>query len=211
MDQRFEWVTSGRSRGPDAVCDRDLSFDSHAAVTPSLGSIVPGWLLVIPKFRVLSYAQVPEPDRRAILGIVREFENALTGLAPNMFVLEHGPRSAATTMGCGVDQAHLHLIPAPFDLIAGVLADSPGVVWKRANSEHPWAEIPLDLEYYLMSGRRDTFIGYPRKAESQFFRQRIARLSGMSTAWDYRECPHYDNAHRTLEYFGVDADNRRAA
>lgn len=211
MEQRFEWVTAGRDRGPDAVCDRDLFADLRAAVTPSLGSIVPGWLLVVPRVRALSYARIPEGDRRAILGTARRLEGIVVGFAQNTFVLEHGARSADTLMGCGVDQAHLHVIPAHFDLVTDVLAYSPGVTWEPADVEDPWAAIPRGAEYYLMSGKHGTVIGYPSTVESQFFRRRIAQLSGKPTAWDYREWPHYDNAHRTLEYFGVDTGDRRAA
>src|SRR5690348_7179523 len=106
MEQRFDWAIAGQERGPDAVCDRALFVDSRAVITPSLGSIVPGWLLVIPRRRVLSYVAVRVSDRIGILRTSRDFANNLIKFAPNVFVLEHGPRATATMMGCGVDQAH---------------------------------------------------------------------------------------------------------
>ena len=38
-----------------------------------------------------------------------------------IFVMfEHGPQRLCSTVGCGVDYAHLHIVPTNFDLKTGI-------------------------------------------------------------------------------------------
>src|SRR5258708_2153983 len=85
MFTRFSWVTLGCRQGPHPICDRDLLDDPLAAVVPTLGSLVPGWLLVVPKTESLAFAGLSGPTRRDILILARnlaaEVKATLSGAA----------------------------------------------------------------------------------------------------------------------------------
>src|SRR5262249_38676442 len=130
MSSRFDWVTSGLERGPHPICDRNLHDHPLAAVLPSLGSLVPGWLLVVPRVEALTIRDLPAHERAELLSLARAMAGAGMGIQP--YVFEHGPSKASTSMGCGVDQAHLHTVGLNRDLLSAALHDD-SVTWMTAS------------------------------------------------------------------------------
>src|SRR3954469_4672155 len=86
-------------------------FESKSFIAvPSVGALVPGWLLVVPRLEILSFVQLS----RALFPEFEEFvaEVAKT-LEPNygpVSLFEHGASKKTSAVGCGVDYAHLHLV-----------------------------------------------------------------------------------------------------
>ncbi len=210
MFTRFSWVTLGCRQGPHPICDRDLLDDPLAAVVPTLGSLVPGWLLVVPKTESLAFAGLSGPTRRDILILARNLAAEVKAFGRNSFILEHGPSSPASVVGCGVDQAHLHIVPLDANLSAAALADS-SVRWTPADPQDPWDGCLPGQQYYLICGSDGSYMGSPRVAQSQYFRRKIAQIVGMPDAWDYREWPCHENVQRTIEHFAGAERQRRAA
>src|SRR6185503_1320171 len=73
-------------------------------------------------------------------GEMKEFKNFLCSILTQCYgavgAFEHGPSAASRTVGCGVDHAHLHLVPLQFDLAAAVSPFLPnGGIWKSAGLE----------------------------------------------------------------------------
>lgn len=200
MKRRFDWLLSGQPYGPDPVCDIDLCRDSNLGVVPTLGALVPGWVLVIPRFPALSVDSLPPPIRQSVLGAVAALTPRLRTLGPHVYIFEHGPRDLGTQLGCGVDQAHVHVVPGAFDLFT-CLSD-PEVSWTAVSSVDPWATSDPERDYYLLGRAGEFYLGTPRRRVPQYFRRKIAVELGRSYAWDYREWPCYDNARRTLKHFG---------
>src|SRR5271166_1295064 len=67
---RFHWVTNGDSRGPLTVFDEPVASTADAVAVPSLGSVVPGWTLLIPRRVAASFAAL-KPGERCALGDLR--------------------------------------------------------------------------------------------------------------------------------------------
>ena len=49
-------------------------------------------------------------------------------------MFEHGAAAKASAVGCGVDHAHLHLVPVECDLQSGAQQIAPNVRWSRVGS-----------------------------------------------------------------------------
>jgi len=209
MSARFGWVTAGCSRGPHPACDQDLFNYPLAAVVPTLGSLVPGWLLIVPRTKSLAFGGLSRQHRQDILGLARGLAIEVQVFGRNSFILEHGPSKPRSAVGCGVDQSHLHVVPMDGDLLSSALADK-SVHWIAVNMEDPWSKCPQDQEYLLICRDDQCYVGLPQVAQSQYFRRKIAHICGAPDAWDYREWPCYENAQRTIEYFAA-ARQRRAA
>lgn len=92
----------------EGVCPRpsydEVLLETHGcAVTPTLGSILRNWLLVIPRSPAINFARwqaatgvQPCDPIQAIL--------AKHGIASNRVIwFEHGPSEGGTDVGCGVD------------------------------------------------------------------------------------------------------------
>ncbi|MEK9279822.1 MULTISPECIES: hypothetical protein [unclassified Bradyrhizobium] len=203
MRSRFDWIIQGQTVGPDLKCDVDLLPGGPFAVVPSLGSLCPGWVLAIPRKPLLSIRQLPTNERTAFLRSCEAVADSLSGFNPNVHYFEHGPSTRKSVVGCGVDQAHLHIVPTPLKLLEFVLADK-SVGWTEVDSVDPWATVRPDAEYYLIATSTTAYVGIPTKPESQYFRKHLAALSGIPNRWNYREWPHYEHIERTVDCFAIE-------
>jgi len=206
MERRFEWLLSGKESGPDPYVDIDLWNDRSVGVVPTRGSLVAGWLLVIPRVPVLCIAALQPSERKVVLEAGVTAATQVRDLGKHIYFFEHGTFRAGTNLGCGVDQAHLHVVPGNFDLFSCLLDRT--VAWAAVSADDPWDGAEDD--YYLIGRAGLWYRGTPRERVSQYFRRRIAAETGQAHAWDYREWPHYDKVRRTLEHFSGFAGGSRA-
>jgi ATP adenylyltransferase len=203
MQNRFDWVVRGDATGPDPKSDIDLFHGQSVAVVPSLGSIYPGWLLAIPRQRLLSLRQLRTDERANLLRLCKGVGKQLSAFSSQVFYLEHGPAMEESQVGCGVDQAHLHLVPTEHQLLDDVLADD-SVRWSEVDNADPWAVIPPKTEYYMISNLKKSYVGFPLEPRSQYFRKKLAALNGTPDEWDYRKWPHYEHIERTIDGFAIE-------
>ncbi len=205
MRRRFDWIVQGRATGPNPRCDIDLVQGGPIAVVPSLGSLFPGWLLAIPRKKLLSLRELGEVERGDFLTFCEAVGQSLSRFSSQVYYLEHGPAFEQSKVGCGLDQAHLHLVPTSQPLLESVLNDD-GVDWVETSRTDPWAGVPAGVEYYLIScsSSAKSYVGLPREPQSQYFRRNLAALTGRPDEWDYREWPHYEHIQRTIDHFTAD-------
>jgi diadenosine tetraphosphate (Ap4A) HIT family hydrolase len=205
MGRRFQWILDGQANGPDPHCDVALLTSADGVVIPSVGSLVPGWSLIVPRQPALSYTDLDKGLRKRLreLADVAAERVRIFG-SPAFF--EHGSVAPASVVGCGVDQAHLHVVPLGFDLIEKAQRDS-SVAWTSVPVSDPWECVPQGEEYYLVMSANHALIGKPTRPESQYFRKQIAAGIGHAEQWDYKGWPNYGNAARTIDCFQL----RRAA
>src|SRR3569833_660334 len=124
--KRFDWIAAGLEVGPDALSDVPVLSTSAAVVLPTLGSIVPNWVLVVPRMCAGSISALPEEARKSLLTLGDTA--ARTMRSQNAVFFEHGPGRDGGVVGCGVDQAHLHVVSTEFEFTKSALAD-PTVEW----------------------------------------------------------------------------------
>ncbi len=204
---RFEWVTQGTRRGPSDLFDVPLYADGAAVVVPSVGSLVPGWTLIVPTKPAPNLATLTRSERQSLelarSAVRMRLEGAFEG---QIYEFEHGARTYGDTMGCGVDQAHLHLVPLPFDLLSA--SDALDCFETRrftGDDSDPWNCIPADVDYWLVRDTQsgDGVIAFPRVPESQALRRLIARQLG-SSEWDYKISSFPINATITRRVFSME-------
>ena len=123
-------------------------------------------------------------ERECLQELIAVVQPRLNCLGRDIFYFEHGsvPGSPAS---CGVDQAHLHVAPRPFDLIEAA-TQRRDVAWK-ATSCRPYSLSIRQHEYLFVSdsyGR--SMIGTAKAPSSQWFRRLIAAETDQNELWDYR-------------------------
>lgn len=186
---------------PPELWNKPVLETEHFIVLPSLGSLVPGWVLVIPKEHYLCIGALPQ-------GLVPEFQwvkGKTAELIATQFgepcIFEHGPSSAGLKVGCSVDHAHLHVVPFSGDLARLVTSFMPdGAGWRPADVQacvnaYRAGENYLYFEQPLGSG----FISIHPAFGSQVFRRAIALQLGKPHEFDWRQYPNHSTIQATVE------------
>ncbi len=198
---RFGWITSADSSCPRPVFDREVAATEHFVVLPTLGSLVPGWLLVVPRRVMPNLSYLSERERDGLAKLTRLLSDQARAFAATIFYFEHGGL-AGSPISCGVDQAHLHIVPLPFDLIDAAKTRRD-VIWHETPLTMLAAPELADREYLLLGSEgRPTLLGTPLHPSSQWFRRLIASQLGRAEEWDYRQYPALDVMDVTVNYFG---------
>lgn len=177
-------------------------FESHNFVAvPSIGALVEGWILLVPKRHFLSFGAVPD----CLLEEMKEFKSFLCSALNECYgavvAFEHGPSAASRTVGCGVDHAHLHLVPLEFDLAAAVSPFLPNdASWKSAEVEacqdaYDRGDDYLYLEQPIGKGRIVTHENFG----SQLFRRAIAAETCVPDQYNWREHEQLSTVLATIQ------------
>jgi len=199
---RFAWITDERVPSSGAVWDREILRTDRFVALPSVGSLVAGWTLVVPRRPMLNLSLMSSVERSELAAISDQIADKLGSTGHEVYFFEHGSRSRGSLTGCGVDQAHLHIVPLPFDLIAAATARvGKGIAWKEGHeATSPLDALPRNGEYVAIwsnQNRRAT-IGVVEEPVSQWLRRVIADELGIGEEWNYRIHPQESRILETL-------------
>ena len=168
---------------------------------PSIGALVEGWLLLVPKRHFVSLGALPD----SMFSEMQDFKELLCSVLMASYgrvcAFEHGPSADRRAVGCGVDHAHLHLVPIHFDLLAEVTPLLPTTIrWQPADIRdckpiYRRGEDYLYLEQPIGSGRLATH----QRFGSQLFRRAIASHLGVPKKYNWREYDQRPNVMATVD------------
>jgi len=196
MTDRFRWL-HGDSQPGVAPWDIDLTPSRRFATVPSRGAIVEGWLLTLPRKKVINIAARPLNERRSLIAQAFDTAQIVGNPERQTTFFEHGPVETGTPTGCGLDHAHLHSVPLAFDLLAELPIE---MGWQRVDPSDPWRT--LGDRDYLVVGRNDNWMACePEVPVSQFFRRQIAISSTGGYGWDHNYHFWPENVRRTVDLF----------
>lgn len=198
---RFQSILDG-SVPPERTWDRPLYSSPSFVAVPSLGALVPGWLLIVPRRAVLNLRDLTPDEWKEFDDFVLQVSEKLKAFNNPIYQFEHGSIERGSLMGCGADQAHLHLVPLDFDLLrVAKLAGGSDMEWERVTAPKSIGEsLPSAGEYIAIRDPRtsDCLVGASRKPQSQWVRRVIAKQIGDETAWDYKTNPQHRILSETL-------------
>ena len=156
----------------------------------SVGAIVKGWSLVFPRKRAFSFSSMLSDP--ALTSFVKRIRTIVAAEYGNCWVFEHGSAACGSATGCGVDYAHLHLVPLSFSLCDASRAYDPLLKWdtmQLCNVEN----FVAGREYLLCSTSDQAVelttvqVALPATPTSQFFRRVVASAVGCPNEFDYRK------------------------
>lgn len=170
-------------------------------VLPSLGSLVEGWLLLIPKKHFICMGALPDSLIDEMEEIKQFLWVYLQQTYGSVLAFEHGPSKSNLKVGCGVDHAHLHFVPVDVDLI---LAASPflpqDLHWSEAGLEECRDAFTQGKDYlYVEQSIGVGSIITSQEFGSQLFRRAIAANMGVLKQFNWREHPQYSNILATID------------
>lgn len=195
---KFHWLFLRDMDTKRPSHDTPILETQNYVVLPSLGSIVPGWLLVVPKFPVSRIADIEPETRKEFEDLVLKARNVVEKrYNNNVYLFEHGGYRGSP-ISCGVDQAHLHIVPLPFDLLS-VAKCARKDEWISSEQEKMPYEFCGEEEYLYTSSKEGTLYGAVPKPESQWFRKLIASHIGCPEMWDYKKHSFSQNIKETIK------------
>jgi ATP adenylyltransferase len=169
-------------------------FESDSFVAlPTVGALVEGWLLVVPRSYHLSFAELSSAMFSELDLFLKEVVAVLESTYGSVCAFEHGPVEAESAVGCGVDQAHLHLVPTQIDIRSAAQLIAPSVAWSKVDSLQALREnVAVRRNPYWFVQQRygvsDCYIGECLYGEppSQLFRRALATKLGCPEAFDWK-------------------------
>lgn len=187
--------------GLEKLWNRPLLESPNFVVLPSLGALVEGWLLLLPRDHVLCMGALSEKLAAEMQEVKRLIYLTLQQAYDNIWAFEHGPSRENTSLGCGVDHAHLHLVPVEFDLQNAVTPFLPcGVTWSEGSLEECRDAFVRGEDYlYLQRPNNMGCIATHPGFGSQLFRRAIAQEVGRPHEFDWRKYPQLPNVTLTAE------------
>jgi ATP adenylyltransferase len=194
--------------------DQLLMETSEWVVAPTLGAIVPQWLIAVPRHAALNYKSWQRTTGQNPAAIVARVGEHL-GLSKEQLIwFEHGPRDVGTAIGCGVDYAHLHILfdlAFSFDALIGQVRTAAALSWRSCTPDVAYAQLTGDNSYLVLSsGDRTIFAEDVDAIGSQFLRRMIAATAGVGDDWDYKRHPHHENIALTVSAFRARAHSETA-
>src|SRR5271165_2732369 len=164
---------------------RRIAFETPSfVVMPSLGQIVLGYLLVVPKVHFVAIADMPHHTLVELEELRAKLLARLSAHYGAFLFFEHGTRTK-NCGGCGITHAHLHAVPFP------ATADPI----RRLKDQWTYhsirqfldlKDIPMGSSYlYYESVTNDRFAFYPEAISSQYVRRLLADALN-SQDWDWR-------------------------
>jgi ATP adenylyltransferase len=194
-------LCSGMSAGDmTEFWNRPLIETTNFVVLPSLGALVEGWVLIVPRDHLVAIAALPDELLGELILLKSEIYNLTERIYGTACIFEHGPATENRLVGCGVDHAHLHIAPVAFDLaeaVSGFLP--PAAEWREATHEecrdvHGHGLDYLYVEQQLGSGQ----MSMHREFGSQLFRKAIAAHLGIADQFSWRSHPQIENVVATI-------------
>jgi ATP adenylyltransferase len=192
---------------PRAPWDRPLFESENLVAVPSLGSLVEGWLLIVPRAHFISTGSFDRSLERELAAFKREIWARLETVYGEVCAFEHGPYAPRRQAGCGVDHAHVHLVPLSFDLAKAALPFlSTDADWTRASWSDCSRAIEREVDYLFVEqplgvGR----IAVADRFGSQILRKAIATAIGKPREFDWREYPQQHVIDSTISRLSVAA------
>lgn len=178
--------------------NQQLMESPNFVVLPSVGAMVEGWLLIIPKDHYLSAAAMPYVLVEELHELKDDVAHILAPLFGSIVAFEHGPSRPSCEIGCGVDHAHLHLVPFAGDLELLTRPQLPeDSVWEIISPADVTTFRDLDYLYFeqpLGSARITAGLNYG----SQVFRRAVAGFMHRTDEYNWREFPEYERVFSTI-------------
>ncbi|NEA36093.1 HIT domain-containing protein [Streptomyces sp. SID13031] len=169
-------------------------------ILPSVGSLVAGWLLVVPTRHVVALAELSASERIEFMATTSTVRDKVRQQFGPTVSFEHGPATEKRSAGCGVDHAHLHIVPTRAALLGIDSATGYQPSWTEA--EWPWdaaAAHEAGLDYLYFSDQSDhALVSVGEDIPSQFFRRLIAKDLGHDR-WDWKLHQQEDVYAETVE------------
>ena len=179
--------------------DSPFASNDEFMAMASIGALVEGWCLIIPKTHEVSMKNFYSSP--CFTPFVNDIISKLSKRYGRLIAFEHGANREGSITACGTNHAHLHLVPFAESLLPDLKTTS--LYWQRCHPSEICCRAGQNEYLFYCDINNQNWNeqqGYLHVLEfpiSQFFRKIIASRKGKSEVSDYKIFPHLDVAIRT--------------
>ena len=173
-------------------CFSSLCYKSTRKVLlPSASPLTAGHLLVVPRSHVGSVLSLHDTDKHDFLNVLSFAQDTIASqyCGQSVYLFEHGVGTDAPSANCGIDHAHLHVLPLSDLLVsqvsAAVLERYPASASTSIHKVLAPAHATND-SYLLFGSPTELYFVQPAKVPSQFMRRALASEL-QRRSWDWRD------------------------
>jgi diadenosine tetraphosphate (Ap4A) HIT family hydrolase len=205
IEGRDEHNLLRRLLGPGVGTSYLLAETENFVLIPGVGSLMPGYMLAVPRRHVLSFGHLPLRHAAELDGLLERAERWIQRLhGRGTLMFEHGPASFVERGGSCTDHAHLHVVPSPpgVDLLPGMERDFDvrpgGGVLETTHAQITSGRGPY---LFLRQPSGSSYVCDAPKAMSQHLRRDLVAQCGMEGEWDWEVFPGTDQIRETIRSF----------
>lgn len=180
------------------LADEPINCNDEFFLLPTIGPMVEGWSLIIPKEH--SYSMRKYFNTESFKDYVNQVIHALKEkYQMQIIVFEHGATNYGSLTACGTNHAHLHILPFQDSLLDLMKADRE---WQQC-SIVDIDNIVGNNEYLLYSELKNNimdstfFVSIVTDPESQYFRKLISQKLESPESYDYKTNLNIELANKT--------------
>ncbi len=190
----------------DIFYNAPLFETENFKVIPSLGSLIPGWLMIVPKEYYISMGAIMNSNLyHELRNLMVQIKLIVKNTYGDSIIFEHGPAEIKSSVGCTVDYAHIHIVPIAIDLIEYSKKHTKQEInWKEVVGIDEASKYYDKKEPYLFVSNAEgkNFIGTSDHIPSQLFRKTIASYLGIEEMYDWKKFAFTENINHTIESLG---------
>ncbi len=193
--------------------DTILYESKHFVSVPTKSPIIEGWLLIIPKKHYLSLADLPLTLLKDLEDFTAFVRSQVEKHYGSCIIVEQGPLKSGESTGCGVDHAHLHLIPLENNDIRCKINQSLGTCeenWLEDISLTSLHHIRTEQNqsyFYLVDKKRKSIL-FRKTFPRQLLRKVITLNSPHENRYDWREFDFDENLQNTILTFRSEKNSK---
>lgn len=201
MDLRGEAVTDWSG----SPFDRVLRRGPGVVLAPTVGTIVPGYLLAVTIAHRFNFGELGADELRDEVEpwLLCQLADLRSRFHADYVVFEHGSTGETERYGGCVVHAHMHLVPGGPELAEMLLGASGG--WEEVEGLAALSRHARSGYAFLGFGGRAWAIEQP-DFPGQWVRRVIARWAGVPDDWDWQLFRGEDQLRATLAALGASED-----
>lgn len=165
----------------------------------SIGAMIEGWTLVIPKKH--EYSMKSSYLNTKFYEFINESINLIKDIysVDKVIVFEHGANKFGSATACGTNHCHIHIVP----LKDSLLEEINGVFGFEKTTFGNVNQLVQESEYLLyadvdsLSKDTECYVHMLEKPTSQFFRRIIAEKLGCPEEYNYKVNNNLDTSNAT--------------
>lgn len=193
------------------IVDNPIIENDNYYLMSSIGALIEGWTMVIPKEHGYSMKQyyLDLDFYRFINDSISKIKKAY-GIN-KVIVFEHGANKFGSLTACGTNHSHIHIVPINESLLDDV---TEAMSFTRIKFDQVQDYVG-DSEYLLYADvedeleKSDCYIHLLKEPISQFFRRIIANKLGCPEKYNYREFDNIEISRATVTTLQKEFENEK--
>lgn len=166
----------------------------------SVSPIVDGHVLILPKDHLKGLIQVNDSSFTEFKQFFYETKRMLDAKYDSTMFFEHGVGSNVTNGGCGIDHAHMHLLPISYLNMNKIINEvNKEFDLSLSSLEEMRKKVPNHDSYIMMgSDIESTSFHISKSIKSQYLRNKIEYILGKPKS-DWKDLSNWKEFDNTLE------------